>query len=198
MKKEPVKPASFVTIPSFRWQHVLLIALIGFAVYANSLNNRFVYDDTFFISKNDFIKDLHNLPSLLRPGRYFKGAMERGYWPVVTLSYMLTYPLWGLNVVGYHLTNIIFHIFNALLLYLIILKAGGRKNLAAASALLFVSHPIHTESVAWISARTDVFSCFFFLSSFFLYTRAVESEGRGKAYYYTLSILSFIASLFSK
>jgi len=143
------------------YKNIVLIAVIGFLVYANTLGNQFVYDDTEFISERSFIKSLSNIPQLFSPKTYFLATGEHYYWPVVTLSYIIDYRLWRLNVFGYHLTNPMFHLFNSILVYWLVLLLFKEKNLALLSGLIFAVHPVHTEAVSWVTGRKDVLVTFF-------------------------------------
>ena len=127
------------------------------------------------------------------------------------LSYGVDYALWGLEPFWYHLENVIFHSANTLLagllgarLVQIYLDNNGRKadpiNLfftALVTALLFGLHPIHVESVAWISERKDVLFTFFFILSLLAYISYAEAKG-AKAPYYIASIFFFALSIMSK
>ncbi len=99
-----------------KWQHILLIILLGFVVYSNSLNNAFLYDDKFNIVDNGFIKNWNNIHDLFT-SKYFTLAQEKTYRPIVTLSYFINYSLCKLNVFGWHIINILFHLANAILVY---------------------------------------------------------------------------------
>lgn len=132
------------------------------------------------------------------------------------LSYALDHAIWGLNPVGYHLTNIVFHTLNTFLVFVLALrlieyqpnspiplfnKEGVRgcypSSLVAASvtAILFGIHPLHVESVTWVSERKDVLCAFFFLLGLIYYVR--YSEQRHRAHYY-FSLIYFVLALTSK
>lgn len=153
--------------------------IISFALllYANTLMNGFVYDDISTIVTNTLIKDLDNLPSLLDKKAYFAQSAETTYRPVVTLTYFIDYALYGSNPWGYHLTNIILHAANGILLYIflmLLLKETGLKPLLA--SLLFVSHPVLTESVNSISFREDLLVFIFYMGALILYLHIRPQE----------------------
>ena len=102
-----------------KWQHILLIIVLGFIVYSNSLSNPFTYDDMYNIVDNSFIKDLKNIKDLFTT-KYFVLAQESSYRPVVTLSYFINYSLCKLNVIGWHIVNVLFHVVNGVVIYLLI------------------------------------------------------------------------------
>ncbi|MCX5886503.1 MAG: tetratricopeptide repeat protein [Proteobacteria bacterium] len=184
------------------WWHYLvplcLLVVVGFGVYANSLNGDFIWDDKELIVKNHYIKNLDTLSVVLTKDFFYR-SQEQGkvgyYRPLITLSYMLDYRLWKLNPFGYHLTNLIFHILNCLLVCLTGYFLSGSLLIAFLSSLLFAIHPIHTESVSWISGRTDVIASFFFFSSLLLYLHWVKVE---RWWYYACSLILFAFALLSK
>lgn len=119
-----------------------------------------------------------------------------GYWhPLTWLSLMVDYRLFGMNAGGYHWGNVLFHLANSLLLYLVLRKMTALPIRSAAVPLLFALHPLHVESVAWISERKDVLSALFFFLSILVYVQYVEKRSRIK--YFTLLIL-FSMGLMSK
>lgn len=134
-------------------------------IYHGSLGGEFIFDDSIYVVNNYLIKnfDLHGI------ARIFTSFYQWDYLPVTLFSFSLDYWVYGLNPSGYHLTNILLHVSNAALLHLVIFRITGSKFPAAAAALLFLLHPVHVESVAWISERKNVLSCFFLLASFYCY-----------------------------
>jgi tetratricopeptide (TPR) repeat protein len=117
----------------------------------------------------------------VNPGFTWAGvrwAFQTGYasnWhPLTWLSHMGDCQLYGLNPAGHHLTNLLFHIANTLLLFLLLLRLTGPVWRSACVAALFAWHPLHVESVAWASERKDVLSTFFFLLTLLAYARYVE------------------------
>jgi len=196
-----------------RWVHIGLIILLTFGVYANSFKNEFVYDDYAVIVENNFIKNWENLPKIFTK-EYFVLAQEYSYRPICTLSFFSDYSLWKLNVSGWHITNISFHIGNAILVYFLaslifshfFTSSLHRSVVALTTALLFALHPIQTEAVNGISFREDLISFFFFLLAFFLYLRSMQSLNQQTIqptiysfyFFYSLSFVSFMLALFAK
>ena len=187
---------------------VILIIVLTALVYANSLNNTFVLDDSSVILGNDFIKSWKNFP-LIFTRTYLTpfvnelvdhslGSQETSYRPVVTASYFIDYSLWKLNPFGYHLTNLLLHIFNAILVYFLVFFITGELPIALFSSLLFALHPVNTEAVNVISFRDDLLSFSFFISSLFLYLKLDRYTGKGKFLIYISSLGLFALALFSK
>ncbi|MGH7940055.1 MAG: hypothetical protein ACREFR_03165, partial [Limisphaerales bacterium] len=104
-------------------------------------------------------------------------TLHAGYWiPVTWLSHMLDCQLYGLNPGGHHVTNLIFHLANTVLLFLLLERLTARLWPSAFVALLFGIHPMHVESVAWIAERKDVLSAFFFMLTLLAYARYADCE----------------------
>lgn len=188
-----------------------VVPLITFLVYLPALNNDFVnWDDGSYVYENlnirslglDFIK-----------WSLFNASV--GHWlPVTWFSLALDYAMWGLNPFGFHLTNIILHSINALLVFILAVNLIKERQKdkpltstfhslthvisASIAALLFGIHPIHVESVAWITERKDVLSLFFFLTTVLFYLRYNSASGSIKKVYYGLILLLFILSLMAK
>jgi len=183
------------------WHHALalfLVTAVAFGVYANSLKGEFIWDDIHLIKDNTYVKNWGNLLDNLT-NDFFLVSQEEGkigyYRPVITLSYMIDYSLWRLRPYGYHLTNIIFHSANCLIIYFTVCTLFGSLFIASLTALIFAAHPIHTESVAWISGRTDLIASLFFFLSLFLYGYSFKKE---RVIPYLLSFLAFCFALLSK
>lgn len=141
---------------------LLLLTVAAFGIYANALNGGLVWDDYYYV--NRFPLRFNSLLSLFLPTD-LKGAIMVFYRPLIGLTYIFDYSVWFDNPSGYHLTNIIFHTVNAILLYFICNKIFKSITAAFWAAMLFAVHPVHTESVSWISGRTDVAATtFIFLS----------------------------------
>ena len=183
-------------IPKPKWQHIMIIVILGFLVYSNSLNNPFMYDDIYNIVDNSFIKNFKNISDLFT-SKYFSLAQEKTYRPVVTLSYFIDYSLWGLNVTGWHITNIVFHVINAILFYLLILMIIGNLKISLISALLFCAHPIQTEVINIVSFREDLISLLFFILSLIFYVKYSKNNEKYISYI-IYSICFFSIAVFSK
>ena len=118
-----------------------LIIIVSVLVFANSLKNDFVFDDVSFVSENISLRNTDNIPKLFTK-EYFDISKERTYRPVCTLSFMLDYMLWKFDVRGWHLTSIVLHTLNAILVYLIALLILKNGKMAVIAGLLFAVHPV--------------------------------------------------------
>ncbi len=179
-----------------------LCGLLSFLVYIPALGNGFInWDDPKYVYDNPLIRSMD-------PG-FFKAVFTRPYFnnwhPLTMLSYAVDYRFWGLDPLGYHLTNIIFHALNTALVFILavrLIRASGagwapRGVMFAGvfAALFFGLHPVHVESVAWVSERKDVLSAFFFILSVLAYLR--YATGTLKRWY-AATLLFFILALMSK
>ncbi|OGS22125.1 MAG: hypothetical protein A3J83_03910 [Elusimicrobia bacterium RIFOXYA2_FULL_40_6] len=183
------------------FERILLITMLGCAVYINTLVNGFVFDDFNFIVYNDFIKNWKNIFVLLNPSYFFKvipdiyGAAR----PVWLASLILDYSIWGLNPFGYHLTSLLFHLLNSVLVYFLIYKITKNIPLGFLSGLLFTVHPMHTEAVNVISFRPDLMAAFFCLLGFIFYIDSVNSQKRrDKIIYFLSANIFYVFAVLSK
>jgi tetratricopeptide (TPR) repeat protein len=123
-------------------------------------------------------------------------SLEAGNWhPLTWLSHMLDCQLYGLNSGWHHLTSLLLHIVNTLLLFWVLKRMTGRLWASGFVAALFALHPLHVESVAWVAERKDVLSTFFWMLTLWAYIRYVE---RPELTRYLLAILFFALGLLSK
>ena len=176
--------------------YIALIVIFGFIIYANALNNDFIYDDHGLVVDNKYIKDWQFLPKIFTmplPGGY--NVETNFYRPIQALTYLFDYSLFKLKPLGYHLTNILLHLINGILVFLLINMISKNLAVSTISSLLFVIHPIQTEAVTYISGRADPLSCLFMLLSLFLF---IKYNTLKKRITYLGSIFCFILSLLSK
>lgn len=156
-----------------RWIVIGLFALV-FAVFGTTLKQGFVsFDDDILVYENPLVREIS--PTTLRG--IFTTYDPELYIPLTFFSYQIDHLIGGGSPFWFHLTNVIFHALNASLVFLFVRRLDGQHiPLAAACALLFAVHPLHTEAVAWISARKDQLATFFYLLSMLAYLRYVRSD----------------------
>ena len=175
-------PSQFQNLPlnvfirgllSSKYTYIVIILITSIGVYLNTLSNDFVYDDEFQILKNPWITDVRYVPEIFFSDVWaFKGEVITNYYrPVMHIILMIDYYIFGLNPWGFHLTNIIFHSGITVLVFLTTSALLNQRVIPAAfvAALLFATHPIHTEVVAWVSGIPELSFTFFYLLSFYLY-----------------------------
>lgn len=180
----------------------LLIFVLSMALYTNTLNNGFVYDDAFTVVGNNLIKSISNIPRLFNKD-YFLLSGETTYRPVVTLSYFLDYAIFGLNAWGFHLTNALLHAINGCLLYFFLISLKGRctreqGTWALMASLLFVSHPVLTEAVNAISFREDLLAFLFYMAAINLYIHLRSVSNTFRSLLYGGTCLLYLLALLSK
>jgi tetratricopeptide (TPR) repeat protein len=169
-----------------------LILVIVF-VYMKVQKFDFVgFDDELYVTQNYHVQKGISLEGIKWAFTTFHSA---NWHPLTWLSHMLDCELYGLNPAGHHWTSVEFHIANTLLLFFILFKMTGALWQSAFVAALFGLHPLHVESVAWISERKDVLSTFFGLSSIAAYYRYVKTSS---SKYYVSAIVLFSLSLMAK
>ncbi len=156
-------------------------------------NSGFVnYDDPRCVPENVHIQRGINSTDL----KWAFTTSYAGYWqPLTWISFMLDFKLFGLNPSGYHIVNLLLHLANSVLLFLILTRMTGAMWQSAFVAALFALHPLHVESVAWIAERKDVLSAFFWILTMGAYVFYVEKPDTKK---YLLVILLFSLGLMAK
>lgn len=175
---------------------LLLIAALVYA-YWPIRNAEFIYfDDQIYVTNNDHVKQGLTPTNIVWAFDFANANTYVNWHPLTVLSHMGDYELYGSNAAGHHITNLIFHIGNSLLLLLFLWKMTGALGRSAVVAFLFGLHPLHVESVAWISERKDVLCTFFFFLAVLTYNYYVKAP-RKKAAYAAL-LLFFLLALFSK
>ncbi len=182
----------------------LALSLVTFAVFSPALRNGFVeWDDYANLFENPNFRGLHwaNVRWM------FSSTLMGHYIPFAWLTFGLDYTLWGMNPLGYHLTNLVLHAANAALFYLVALRLLGKatslqnqtlKLAATMATLFFALHPLRAESVAWATERRDVLSGFFFFLTVLAYLKAVESQGGRRRWLFTGSVACYLLALTSK
>lgn len=171
---------------------LVLLVLLVVAVFGNTLLNQFVYDDKVFVVNNQFIKELRNVPKVFTDTRSFSGDRDfMIYRPLATLSLLLDYWLWNLKSSGYHLTNVILHAANVILVYWLALALAATPVTAFLAAAFFAIHPAQCATVSWVASRSNLLCSLFLLLAFLAYLRNTRN-------YYFWSIFCFTLSLLAK
>ncbi|MEQ8168103.1 MAG: tetratricopeptide repeat protein [Candidatus Eremiobacterota bacterium] len=180
-------------IPFFNiFASIFFISLITFIAFIPSFNNGFTnWDDGIYIYNNRMIQDL----SWKNIKLIFTTFYATFYHPITLLTYAIDYHFSGLDPFIYHVTNFVFHLLNTLLVFWFIFLITGRVSPSFITSVLFGIHPLHVESVAWVSERKDVVSTLFFLGTLISYIYYRKNDV--KQFYY-ISIVIFIMSLLSK
>lgn len=185
MEKQPNRRLSFILC--------LALAVVSAVAFVRVLDAEFINcDDVVYVTQNDHVKAGLTLENI----KWAFTTFDQCFWhPLVWLSYILDYQIWRLNPFGYHLTNLVFHILNTILLFLALKSATRSVWKSALVAAFFGIHPLHVESVAWVAERKDVLSTFFFMLAILAYIRYVRFP---KVKTYTPVVAFFILGLMSK
>jgi len=149
------------------------------------------FDDPLYVTENSHVQSRITLDEFSWASR----ATDKLWTPLLWLSFMLDYKFYGLNAGGYHVTNLILHIMSALLLFWLFNRMTGAIWKSAFVAAFFALHPLHVESVAWITERKDVLSAFFWMLTLCLYVYYTEKPAVRR---YLLVVFSFVLALMSK
>lgn len=191
----------------------LLLVLVATAIaYQPTFKNEFVnWDDDLYVEKNTLIVE-GNVKDIfyLETGKTVKAALKKeervnldkrsfiagNYHPLTILTLAWNYKISELDPWSYQFFNIVLHLLNTLLVFILVLKLTGRIPwIALLTAAIFGLHPLHVESVSWVAERKDVLYSFFFLLGLISYLRFQESKGKGT---YVLTLVFFILSCLAK
>jgi tetratricopeptide (TPR) repeat protein len=204
LEKEGAKKAQKVSQetvkPTIRTKTIILslvlIAALGFGIYANSLDGEFLWDDTHLVKKNIYVKDLSHIKDIFT--KHVGAGARRPYHfyrPLQTLTYAVDHYLWKSSVIGYHVTNVLLHVLTALCVYWLASILFRDRVLALFAALFFVAHPLHTEAISYISGRPDPLASFFLLLSFIFYVKDLDEN---KNSFFVLGVVSYALALLSR
>jgi protein O-mannosyl-transferase len=177
----------------------IIIAIFTFALFYNTLENDFVFDDESVVQNNTALQNLSNIPKYFTAQEGFHKVIGKYYRPIVSTTYTIDYALWGLTPKGFHFTNLLIHLIACLLLFTILkeLFKNYKYGIFASliSVLIFSAHPIHTEAVSWISGRTDSLVTLFFFASFLYY---IKFDDNRRNSFLIVSLVFYVLGLLSK
>ncbi len=167
----------------------VLIILVYYPVLSSSFIN---YDDPSYVTGNGHVTGGLSLASIAWA---FSTFYSYNWHPLTWISHMLDVQLFGLNPAGHHLTSLLLHVGNSAVLFILLKSLTGSVGRSACVAALFALHPLHVESVAWVSERKDVLSTLFGFLAMLAYGKYVRTR---KPRVYALCMLLFAASLMAK
>ncbi len=172
------------------WCLLVLVILIAFApIFSNGFVN---YDDDDYVTDNSRVRAGITLAGI---GWAFTTLHESNWHPLTWMSHMLDCQLFDMNPIGHHLVSLLLHIVNTLLLFGILNRLTGSVWKSGFVAALFGIHPLHVESVAWVSERKDVLSTLFWMLTILAYMRYVQSP---KVATYIPVVIFFLLGLMAK
>jgi len=172
---------------------VITLVAVTFMVYWPPAGVDFInYDDLDYVTNNPMVRNGLTLESIEWA---FTATVQDHWHPLTWFSHMLDVQLFGLNPRYHHMTSVVIHTVNAVLLFIIFRSMTAALWPSALIAFLFAVHPLHVESVMWVSERKDVLSTLFWALSIWAYLRYAD---RSERRYYFLSLFLFVLGLFSK
>jgi uncharacterized membrane protein len=165
-----------------------------FVLYVGTATFGFVYDDVLQVLDNASIRSWNYL------GHYFTSPVVQTpyYRPLFTLWLRLNYALFGTHAAGWHVASVLLHVAATALVFLVARRLSERAGVALVAALIFGVHPIHVESVAWISGVCDPLYSVFFLAAFLAYLKSREQNQQNATKWKAIALLLCGFSLFSK
>jgi tetratricopeptide (TPR) repeat protein len=208
--EQPIDVRAGVTGGVFSWTRgfgesdaslLAILALCAFLPYANTLFNAFVYDDNTQVLNNPYIQSFSHLREIFTTTVWsYVGAqgLTNYFRPLMTFGYLICFQIFGPLAYGFHLANVLLHVGVVCVLFLLTARLFGSRLVAFVAALLFALHPVHTESVAWIAAVTDLELTLFYLLTFLLFLR-IARPGGGRSDKVQLAMVgSFVLTMLSK
>ena len=160
------------------------------------LNDFTVFDDNLYVYENPHVRTGVSWSNI---SWAFRESHAYNWHPLTWISLMVDCQIYGINAWGFHLTNVLLHLVNVMLVFLLFRRTTGDRYPSAFIAMLFAIHPIHVESVAWVSERKDVLSaCFWLLTSHAYVTYTEKPAGAGRAGFYLLTVLLYALGLTAK
>lgn len=193
-----------------RYIGIIILSLMVFAAYGNSLSGGFIWDDEVLIVNNRLLEDFKYIPEVFK-SELHPDTSTNYYRPLETISFLADYSVYKLNPFGYHLTNILLHLLVGIFLFLLLYEMTKNYFLSLSTSLLFLVSPIHTEAVSYISGRADPLAGLCILISLWSYSvflkmnqagicgsHPVIHRGFSVKGFYLLSVFFAILSLLAK
>jgi protein O-mannosyl-transferase len=180
---DPPSPSS-VPLPFLVAASLALLTLLAFLPVLG--NGFFLLDDGLYVTRNAWVRQGITLHGL---GRMWIANVANNWHPLTMLSHMVDCQIFGLVPAGHHLTSLLLHLANVLLLFAVLRQLTGALWRSAAVSALFAVHPVHVESVAWVAERKDVLSAFFWILAMGCYGRYVRRPSRGRYFAVALAML---------
>ena len=192
-KSVGAKPATSTSSPNSKtWIYLLTIILATVIVFGPSINNQWTnWDDESYVLKNPLVTGFDTKG-------IFKDEVMGNYHPVTIFTLAIEYSLFKDDASGYHTVSMLLHLLNALLLFYFIRLLTGNALAAFIAALLFAIHPMHVESVSWVSAQKDLLYTMFYFAALLAYLRYRNAATSQGMVYYTFVLVLFTLSLLSK
>ena len=169
----------------------LVLAAVTIFAYRPAWNGGFLWDDDVYITNNELLTAPDGLRRI-----WFSLDSPSQYFPLVYTTFRVEHAIWGLDPTGYHWVNLLLHVANALLVWLVLarLKVPG----AWLAGAIFALHPVQVESVAWITERKNVLMGFFFLLALLAWIAFVDGRTKRPWLFYGLALILYLLALSAK
>ncbi|MFQ5962249.1 MAG: hypothetical protein ACE5MG_12715, partial [Candidatus Methylomirabilales bacterium] len=178
---------------------LLILMLLPALLYVNGIGNGFLIDDEIIVDTNTRPLLTEGPLSIFAKGEKFQSLDLPYYRPVMNLSFYFDRILWGMNPAGFHITNVLLHILNTLLVFALASFLIGGRIIPFLAGLFFAVHPVHTESLDLIQGRSDLLCSFFFLYSLLLFIQFIHrSTEKSSPFLYAASLVMCFLSLLTK
>lgn len=177
-----------------KWEVPLAIALLAGLVviaYLPALHAGFIWDDDYYVTHNPLLTASDGWRNI-----WLSAERQSQFFPLVFSTLRLEHDLWGLNPLGYHLVNVLFHAADAVLVWILLKRMTIPGSWIAAA--LFAVHPVQVESVAWISELKNTQSTFFYLLTLLAWINFLHGETSSRWKYYLFALLLYVLALLSK
>ena len=176
-----------------KYAALILVLILVCITYAQIAGHAFIsYDDTEYITENPFVTKGLTWASI----SWAFTSFDISYWhPLTWISHMIDYEIYGNNPAGHHMTSLMIHLANTLMVFSLLYYPTRRYWQSVFVAAVFALHPLHVESVVWAAERKDVLSSFFLLLTVLSYSASVIRKSRT---FYVLAIISYMCGLMSK
>ncbi|HEU6448409.1 MAG TPA: hypothetical protein VFV23_08235 [Verrucomicrobiae bacterium] len=175
------------------------LAAVTLAVYAQVLRNDFIsYDDPDYIAQNPHVTSGLTMTNIVWA---FQGSHAANWHPLTWMLHMADCELFGLHPAGHHFVNVLFHVADSMLLFLLLSRMTNAIWRSAFVAAAFALHPLHVESVVWAAELKDVLSAFFFLLALLAYVQFADLwkvQKRRAKNFYIFALFLFACGLMSK
>src|SRR5215475_2629994 len=169
----------------------LVLTAVTILVYRPAWNGGFLWDDDVYITNNELLTAPDGLRRI-----WFSLDSPSQYFPLVYTTFRIEHALWGLNTSGYHWVNLLLHIANALLVWMVLVRL--RVPGAWLGGAIFALHPVQVESVAWITERKNVLMGFFFLLTLLAWIAFVDGRTKRRWLFYGLALILYLFALSAK
>ncbi len=178
------------------WATSLVILAVTFIAYIPAMRGGYIWDDDHYVHANPNLNSVEGLGRI-----WMQPKFSPQYYPLVFTTFWIEHAVWGMNPTGYHVVNVLLHSASAIVLFLILSRLQIPGALLA--AMVFAIHPVHVESVAWITERKNVLSGLFYLAASYLYLicflpNGADALARRTNGRYFLILGLFVCALLSK